>query len=172
LNSQTWWFTTSINCKGILIAEWKMWRSNCPTHHQSLSTYIHIHTIQCCAAEFNPPFSDKVKAKHKYITGETIFCWYGVNLNRLFNKLPVTCTQTAHWHFNILRIQWTLRVWTVKENQSYLYSKMNITATFNSVTISNIHASTCPLPITGLRSLTIQQAIYCHGTWTTLNLSM
>lgn len=133
-----------------------MWRSNCPTHHKSLSTYIH--TMQCCAAEFNPSFSDTVKTEHKYITGETqFFVGMGSTWYRPINKLPVTPTHTAHWHFNILRIQWALRAWTVTENQSYVYSKTNTFAVFNSVTISNTHASTCPLPVTILLSLSIQK---------------
>lgn len=132
-----------------------MWRSNCPTHHESLSTYIH--TMQRCAAEFNPSFSG-MKIEHKYITGETqFFVCMGSTWNRSFNKWPVIPTQNAHWHFNIQRIQRTLTACTVTENQSYVYSKTNISAVFNSVTISNTHASTCPLAVTILLSLSIQQ---------------
>jgi hypothetical protein len=145
-----------------------MWRSNCPTHHQSLSTYIHIHTIQCCAAEFNPSFSDTAKTKHKYITDETIFCWYVVNLKQIIQQMASYTHPNCSLTFNILRMQWTLRVWTVTENQSYVYSKTNTSAVFNSVTIFDTHASTCPLPVTILLSLSIQQAIYYHGTRTKL----
>lgn len=128
-----------------------MWRSNCPTHHESLSTHIH-------AMQFNPSFSDTLKIEHKYTTDETpFFVCMGSTWNRSFNKWPVTPSQIAHWHFYIQRNKWTLTACTVKKNRPYVYSKTNISAEFNSVTTSNTHASTCPLPVTILLSLWIQK---------------
>jgi hypothetical protein len=37
-----------------------------------------------------------------------------------------------------------------------MHTKTNISAVFNNVTISNAHASTCPLPVTMLLYLSIQ----------------
>lgn len=83
------------------------------------------------------------------------FVGMGLTWNRLFNKWPVThpsCSLT----FNIHRIQWTLTAPIVTENQPYMCSKTNIPTVINSVTISNAHASTCPLPVTMLLFLSIQ----------------